>query len=82
MSAVEAEVFGRSRPRLLGHEKQLPDLFMCCAKESLQGLRTSRIELPHMERPALAGEDPTKMHHPNHVDKIDVSLEEGSDAAL
>ena len=50
MSAVEADVFGRLWPRLLGLEKKLPYFFVRCAEEVLQGPGTFRIELPHMER--------------------------------
>ena len=60
MSAVEADVVGLLRPHLMGFEEQLPDLFIRCAEESLQGSRPFQIELPHMERPALAGEDPAE----------------------
>ena len=64
---VEAYVVGLLRPRLLGLEEQLRDLFVHCAEEALQGPRTFRIELPHVERPEFAGEYPAKEHHLNHV---------------
>ena len=82
MSRVEAGVFGRARPRLLGLEKQLPDLFMRHAEESLQGPRASRIELPHVERPALAGENPAKKHHLDHIGETGVLLYHTLDALL
>ena len=74
MSAVETDVFGRLRPRPLGLEKQLPDLFVRRAEESLQGPRTIRIKLPHVERPALAGENPVEQHHLNHISETGVLL--------
>ena len=67
MHTVEADVVGHLWPCLLGLEDQLLDLFMHCAEESLEGLRPFRIEIPHMERPALAGEDPTEKYHLNHI---------------
>ena len=70
--AVKADVLGRLRPRLLSLEEQLPDLFVRHAKESLQGPWPFRIELPHMGRPALAGEDPAEEHHLNHVSETSV----------
>ena len=82
MSAVEAEVFGRFRPRLLGLEKQLPDIFVRRAEKLLQGPRAGRIELPHMESPALAGENPAKKHHLDHIGKAGVLLYHTLDALL
>ena len=75
MSTVKADVFGRLRPRLPGLEKQLPDLFVRRAKESLQDPWTFRIELPHVERTALAGEDPAEKHHLNHIGESGVFLD-------
>ena len=64
MSIVEADVIGRLQPQLLllGLEKQPPDIFVRRAKESLQGPWPFQIELPHVERPALAGEDPAEKY--------------------
>ena len=82
MSIVEADVIGRLRPRLLGLEKQTPDIFVRRAKESLQGLRPFRIELPHMERSALAGKCPAEKHHLNHVSETGVLVYDMLDTRL
>ena len=42
------------------------------AEESLQDLWPFGIELPHTERPALAGEDPAEKHHLNNVSETGV----------
>ena len=82
MGAVKADVVGRLRPRLLGLEEQLQDLFVCCAEESLQGSWPFRIELPHMERPVLAGEDLAEKHHLNHISETGVLVYYIFDARL
>ena len=82
MGLVEAEVFGHVRPRLLGPEEQLPYVFVCRAEEPLQGLRTGRIELPHVESPALARENPAKKHHLDHAGEAGVLVYHALDAAL
>ena len=82
MSAIEAEVFDRSWPRLLGLEKQLPDLFVRHAKESLQGPWPFRIKLPHFERPSLAGKSSADKHHLDHISKADVLCYHAIDALL
>ena len=82
MSAVEADVFGRLRPRLLGLEKQLLDIFVRRAEESLHGPRASQIELPHVERPTLAGENLAKKQHLDHISKTGVLLHHIFDVLL
>ena len=82
MSTMEAEVFNRFRPRLLGLEEQLPYVFVRCAKEPLQGPGASRIKLPQMESPALAGENPAKKHHLDHAGKTGVLVYRALDALL
>ena len=82
MSQVMAAVLGRLRPRLVGLEKHLPDTFVRGAEELLQGLVLGRIELPQMASPALAGKDPAKKHHLDHIDKLDVLVHHALDAHL
>ena len=82
MSALMADVFGRWRPRLLGLKKQLPYIFVLRAEEPLQGPGTCRIKLPHMESPALAGENPAKQHHLDHVGKARILVYHALDALL
>ena len=72
MGQVVPTVSGRLRPRLIGLKKHLPDAFVCSAEELLQGLVLGRIKLPQMASPALARNDPSKKHHLDHIDKLDV----------
>src|SRR5215216_3603908 len=80
--AVEADVFGLLWPCFLGLEEQLPDLVVRCAKEVLQGPRTFRIKLPHVEGPELAVEDSAEEHHLNHVSETGVLAYHVCDALL
>ena len=75
-------VLGRLRPRMIGLEKHLPDIFVLGAEEVLQGLVLGRIKLPDMASPALAWKDPVKKHHLDHVDKLDVLVHHALDACL
>ena len=76
MIAVKADVLGRLRPRLLSLEEQLPDLLVRRAKESLQGPWPFRIELPHTERPSLAGKGSADEHHLDHVSEAGVLFDD------
>ena len=82
MGQVVPTVLGRLRPRLVGHENHLPDVFVCTVEELLQGLVLGRIELPQMVSPALAQKDPAKKHHLDHIDKLDVLVYHALDARL
>ena len=82
MVAVEAEVLGGVRPLFSFPEKQLPHSFVCSAEEVLEGSWSFRIKLPQEEGPTLAWQNSADKHYLNHIDKIDVFLKEGSDAAL
>ena len=44
------------------------------AEESLQGSWPFRIELPHAERPALAGKGSMDEHHLDHICEASVLL--------
>ena len=44
------------------------------AEESLQGPWPFRIELPHVERPALAGKGPADEYHLYHIREAGVLL--------
>ena len=82
MGQVVPTILGRLRPRLIGLENHLPDVFVCSAEELLQGLVPSWIELPQMESPALARKDPAKKHRLDHIDKLDVLVYHALDARL
>ena len=82
MVAVEAGILNCVRPMFSFTEKQIPHPFVCIAEEVLVGSWPFRVELPHVERPTLAWQDSVDQHHLNHVDKNDVPVKEGSNAAL
>ena len=82
MSAVMAEVFGHRQPRLLGLKMQLSYIFVLRAEEPLQGPGTCRIKLPHMESPALAGENPVQQHHLDHAGEAGVLVHHALDPLL
>ena len=80
MIAVEADVLARLWPRLLSLEEQLPDCFVHRAEESVQGPRPFWIELPHAERPTLAGNVLADEHRLDHVCEAGVLLYDTFDA--
>ena len=82
MGQVVPTVLGRSRPRLAGLEKHLPDAFVRRAKELLQGLVLGRIGLPQKASPAFAWKDPANKHHLDHIDKLDILVYHAHDAHL
>ena len=82
MGVVEAAVFGCFQPRRLRLEKQLPYVFVRCAKEPLQGLRTGWVEFPHILSLALAGENPVKEHHLDHAGKTGILVYHALDVVL
>ena len=82
MVAVEADVLSGVRPMFSFPKKYLPHPFVRSTEEVLEGSWPFRNKLPHAERPTLAWQDSADQHYSYHIDKIDVPLEEGSDAAL
>ena len=79
---AESAIFGYGRWYHSGLEHHLPNVFVCHAEESPQDPRASRIELPHLESLALAGENPVKKHHLDHISKAGVLLHYVLDALL
>ena len=62
--------FGRKLVRDVGGQVSgLPKLRTSC-REPTQGLVLCRIELPQIEGPLLAGENPANEHDLDHVDKL------------
>ena len=82
MVAIETDLLDGIRPLFSFPEKQFPHPFVRSTEEVLESLWPFRIKLPHAKRPTLAWQDSADQHYLNHVDKIDVPLEEDSDAAL
>ena len=53
-------------------EQHLPDIFVRSVEEPAQSLVLRRIELPHVEAPSLAREDPADEHNLDYVDKLNL----------
>ena len=82
MGQVMPAVLGRSRPRLVGLEEHLPDVFVRSAKELQQGLVLGRTVLPQMASPALARKYPANKHHLDHIDKANILFGDTPDTTL
>ena len=57
-------------PRAL--EQHLPDIFIHSVEEPAKSLVLRRIELPHVETPSLARENPADEHDLDYVDKLEL----------
>ena len=69
---AESAIFG-SGCRSLGALKQHPPgLFVHSVEEPAQSLVLRRIELPHIEVPLLARENPADEHDLDYVDKLEL----------
>ena len=53
-------------------EQHLPDLFVRSVEEPIQSLVLRQIELPHVEAPSLARENPVDEHDLDYVDKLEI----------
>ena len=82
MGQVVPTVLDRIRPRLVGLEKDLPDVFVRSAEEPHQGLVFGWIILPQMASPTLARKDPANKHHLDHIDNLDIFVYHAPDARL
>ena len=82
MVGVKADVFRGVRPMFSFPKKHLPHPFVRSTEEVLEGSWPFGVKLPHAKGPTLAWQDSADQYYLNHVDEIDVPLEEGSDAAL
>ena len=79
---AESAIFG-SGCRSLGALKQHPPgLFVRSVEEPAQGLVLCRIELPHIEVPLLARENPADEHDLDYVDKLELLVHQLLDAGL
>ena len=68
----ESAIFG-SGCRGLGTFKQHPpDIFVRSVQEPAQSLVLRRIELPHIEAPSLARENPVDEHDLDYVDNLEL----------
>ena len=69
---AESVIFSSGCGSLGALEQQLPDIFVRSVEEPAQSLVLRRIELPHVEAPSLARENPADEHDLDYVDKLDL----------
>ena len=72
MLRAESAIFGSGFRSLGALEQHLPDLFVRSVEEPVQSLVLHRIELPHVEAPSLAQENPADEHDLDYVDKLEL----------
>ena len=77
---VEPTVLGYERRYFGGLEQHLPHVFVRHAIEPLKRLVFGRDELPQIECPPLARQNPANEHDLDHVDKLDVLVLHALDA--
>ena len=63
-------------------EQHPPGSFVCRVEEPAQGPVLCRIELPQIEGPLLAGENPADEHDLDHVDKLELLVYQGLETGL
>ena len=69
---AESAIFGSGCGSLGALEQHPPRLFVCSVEEHAQSLVLCRIELPQVEVPLLAGENPADEHDLDYVDKLEL----------
>ena len=69
---AESAIFSSGCAGLGTLEQNLPGLFVRSIEEPVQGLVLRRIELPQIESPLLAREDPADEHDLDYVDKLEL----------
>ena len=70
MLRAESAIFGSGCGSLGAFEQHLPDIFVRSVEEPAQSLVLRWIELPQVEVPLLAREDPADEHDLDYVDKL------------
>ena len=79
---AESVIFG-SGCGILGALKQhLPGIFVHSVEEPAQGLVLCRIELPQVEIPLLARENPVDEYDRDYVDKLELLVHQGLEIGL
>ena len=79
---AEFAIFGSGCGSLGALEKHLPGIFVPSVEEPAQGSMLSRIELPQVEVPLLAGENPADEHDLDYVDKLELLVHLGLETGL
>ena len=69
---AESAIFGSGCGSLGTLKQHPPGLFVRSVEEPAQSLVLRRIELPHIEVPLLARENPVDEHDLDYVDKLEL----------
>ena len=69
---AESVIFSSGCGGLGALEQHLPGFSVCSVEEPAQSLVLRRIELPHIEVPLLARENPADEHDLDYVDKLEL----------
>ena len=77
---VEPTVLGYERRYFGGLEQRLPRVLVLHAVEPMERPEFGRDELPRIECPPLARQNPANEHDLDHVDKLDVLVLHALDA--
>ena len=79
---AESAIFGSGCGSLGALEQHLPGIFVHSIEEPAQGLVLCRIKLPQIKGLSLAREDPADEHDLDHVDELELLVQQGFDAGL
>ena len=79
---AESAIFGSGCGSLGALEQHLLDLFIRSVEEPIQSLVLRQIELPHIEVPLLAWENPADEHDLDYVDKLELLVHQLLDTGL
>ena len=79
---AESAIFGSGCGSLGALEQHLPDIFVRSVEDPAQSLVLCRIELPHVEAPSLARENPADEHDLDYVDKLELLVHQLLDTGL
>ena len=82
MLRVKSAIFCRGCGGFGALKQHPPGAFVCRIEEPAQRLVLFRIELPQIECPLLAWENPADEHHLDYVDKPEILVHQVSDTRL
>ena len=74
---AEYAIFGSGCGSLGALKQHLPGIFLPSVEEPAEGLVLRRIELPQVEGPLLARENPAHEHDLDYVDKLELLVHQG-----
>ena len=79
---AESAIFGSGCGSLSALEQHPPGIFVHSVEEPAQGPVLCRIELPQIEVPLLAWENPADEHDLDYIDKLKLLVHQGLETGL